>query len=105
LIWLSFWRDVLLKTSGAEAVLTNLDRADEIESLALRVDLPQARQLTETLENAIERLEKNVNARLLAEVTVMDWRRFRSNDFSPGKQLKTPLRLLPPQTPPPSFPN
>jgi DNA polymerase III subunit delta' len=73
LIWLAYWRDVLLTTSGARAALTNLDRAEEIETLAYRVDLSQARQLTETLENALERLEKNVNARLLAEVTVMDW--------------------------------
>ncbi len=73
LIWLSYWRDVLLKTSGAQAALTNVDRSDEIESLTYRVDLSQARQIAETLETAIERLEKNVNARLLAEVTLMDW--------------------------------
>jgi DNA polymerase-3 subunit delta' len=73
LIWLSYWRDVLLKTSGAQAALTNADRADEIDSLAARVDLPLARSITKTLEQAIERLEKNVNARLLAEVTLMDW--------------------------------
>ncbi len=73
LIWLAYWRDVLLKTSGAQAALTNADRADEIDSLAGRVDLPLARRVTADLENAIERLEKNVNARLLAEVTLMDW--------------------------------
>jgi len=74
-IWLSYWRDVLLKTSGAQAALTNADRADEIDALAYRVDLPRARRIAADLENAIERLEKNVNARLLVEVTLMDWPR------------------------------
>jgi DNA polymerase-3 subunit delta' len=72
-LWLSYWRDVLLKTSGAQAALTNADRADEIEALAYRVDLPRARRIAADLENAIERLEKNVNARLLVEVMLLDW--------------------------------
>src|SRR5258706_9548038 len=73
LIWLSYWRDVFLKTSGAQASLTNADRAEEIDSLAGRVDLSLARNATEALEHAVRRLEKNINARLLAEVTLMDW--------------------------------
>lgn len=73
LIWLSYWRDVLLKTSGAQVSLTNADRTDEIDSLAQRVNLPLARSVTVALEKTIERLEKNVNARLLAEVMLMDW--------------------------------
>lgn len=73
LLWLSYWRDVLLETSGAAAALTNIDRAAEIESLAHTVDLSLARSLTAGMEQALDRLEKNVNARLLAEVTLMDW--------------------------------
>jgi len=73
LLWLSYWRDVLLKTSGAAAELTNIDRAAEIESLTGKVDLSLARSLTAGMEQALDRLEKNVNARLLAEVTLMDW--------------------------------
>lgn len=75
LIWLSYWRDVLLKTSGAQAALTNADRAEEIDVLSYQVDLPLARRMTEALEKSIERLEKNVNARLLAEVMLLDWPR------------------------------
>lgn len=78
LIWLSYWRDVLLKTSGAQAALTNTDRTDEIDALAYQVDLPLARRVTQTIEKALERLEKNVNARLLAEVLLMDWPRISS---------------------------
>ena len=73
LLWLSYWRDVLLTTSGAGAALTNADRTDEIRLLAGRVDLPLARSITAALENAVGQLERNVNARLLAEVTLMDW--------------------------------
>jgi hypothetical protein len=53
-VWLSFWRDVLVSASGSSAPLVNVDRLAEIEALAAR-------------------LEKNVNARLLAEVTLLDW--------------------------------
>jgi DNA polymerase-3 subunit delta' len=72
-VWQSFWRDVLLKASGAESGLTNIDRAAQIESLACDLGLTNARKLTGMMETALERLEKNVNARLLAEVTLMDW--------------------------------
>jgi DNA polymerase III subunit delta' len=75
LIWLSYWRDVLLQTSGAQTSLSNTDRAEEIEKLASRMDLRLASTITRTLEIAIGRLEKNVNPRLLAEVTLMDWPR------------------------------
>jgi DNA polymerase-3 subunit delta' len=73
LVWLSYWRDVLLKASGASAALTNIDRAEEIENLSYDIDRPMARLITVEIEKAIDRLDKNVNARLLAEVTLMDW--------------------------------
>ena len=40
LIWLSFWRDVLLCTSGAVTPPINIDRSAEIEALAGRLSLP-----------------------------------------------------------------
>ncbi|HEY3313369.1 MAG TPA: DNA polymerase III subunit delta' [Anaerolineales bacterium] len=72
-IWLSYWRDVLLTTSGAAAALTNIDRTEEIRDLALELDSSAARIITRRVEKAIDRLDRNVNARLLAEVTLMDW--------------------------------
>ncbi len=74
-LWLSWWRDVLLRAAGAATALTNIDRAEEIESVATQISLPEARKTTQAIENAIEKLEKNVNARLLVEVTLMDWPR------------------------------
>jgi DNA polymerase III subunit delta' len=72
-VWLSFWRDVLLSTGGAATPLINLDRRAEIEALAGRLSLAQARRLVSDAEEAIDKLERNVNARLLAEVLLLDW--------------------------------
>lgn len=77
LLWLSFWRDVLLSAAQSDSPLTNVDHAADIATLGYEVPLPQARAITLALEQALERLEKNVNARLLAEVTLMDWPRIK----------------------------
>lgn len=74
-LWLAFWRDVLLRVAGSDAPLVNVDYHSEIEALASRLSLPAARRLVDTAEGAIERLEKNVNARLLAENLLLDWPR------------------------------
>ncbi len=75
LIWLSYWRDVLLRTAGANTSLVNIDRNMEIEFLASRLDLATARRVVASLETALEKMERNVNSRLLAEVLLMDWPR------------------------------
>jgi hypothetical protein len=72
LIWLSYWRDVMLRTTQAKTPLVNIDRNLEIEDLAHRTDLPSARLIVDGLERTLEKLEKNVNARLLAEVLLLD---------------------------------
>ena len=73
LLWLSFWRDVLLRGAGSEAPLTNVDYTEAIKVLAARLTLPEVRNLVSDAEGAIDKLERNVNARLLAEVTLLDW--------------------------------
>ena len=70
--WLSYWRDVMLRTAQAETPLVNVDRNVEIEDLAVRMDLPSARNVVGGLEEALEKLESNVNPRLLAEVLLLD---------------------------------
>lgn len=72
-IWLSYWRDVMLRVAGAETPLINIDRNMEIEFLAGRLDLSTARRVVSELENALEKMDRNVNSRLLAEVLLMDW--------------------------------
>ncbi len=73
LIWLSYWRDVMLRVAGAESPLINVDRNMEIEFLAGRLDLSSARRVVSDLESALEKMDKNVNSRLLAEVLLLDW--------------------------------
>jgi len=73
LIWLSYWRDVMLRVAQAETPLTNIDRNMEIEFLAGRLDLSTARRVVGDLESALERLDRNVNSRLLAEILLLDW--------------------------------
>ena len=72
LIWLSYWRDVMLRAARAETPLTNVDRNVEIEDLAQRLDLSMARRVVSGLENVLEKMERNVNSKLLAEVLLLD---------------------------------
>ncbi len=71
-VWLSYWRDVLLRVAGAESPLINIDRNMEIEFLAGRLDLSTARKVVSAHEETLEKLERNVNARLLAEILLLD---------------------------------
>ena len=72
LFWLSYWRDVMLRTAQATTPLVNVDRNMEIEGLAGQLDLSSTRKVVIKLENALEQMEKNVNLRLLAEVLLLD---------------------------------
>jgi len=73
MVWLSFWRDVFLRAAKADSPLTNVDRVEQVESLAAKLSLPVARQRVSEAEKAISRLERNVNARILAEVLLLGW--------------------------------
>lgn len=72
LVWLSYWRDVLLRVAGAETPLINVDRNMEIEFLAGRLDLSSARKVVSDHESVLEKMERNVKSRLLVEVLLMD---------------------------------
>jgi DNA polymerase-3 subunit delta' len=71
-VWLSFWRDVLWRSAGAASTLSNPDRTAEIDALAVRFGLPIARRQVDILDGALQRLETNVNPRLMAEVLLLD---------------------------------
>ena len=72
LVWLSYWRDVLLRASGAKTPIANIDQNETITLLADRLVLGRARHVVHYLELALQRLERNVNPRLLAEVLLLD---------------------------------
>ncbi len=72
MVWISYWRDVMLRVAEAGTPIVNVDRNMEIEFLAGRLDLSTVRRVVSDLESALEKLDRNVNARLLAEVLLMD---------------------------------
>ena len=74
-IWLSYWRDLMLLISGSDSPLVNLDREAELRRLAGQLDLPAVRRAAMAIEDALRRLDANVNPRLLAEVLLLDWPR------------------------------
>lgn len=71
-VWLSLWRDILLRGAGASAPIVNIDRIDEIEKLASGVGFGAAKSMVTAIERTIDMLNKNVNARLALEVLMLD---------------------------------
>jgi len=71
-IWLSYWRDVMLRSAQANMPPVNIDRNVEIEDLSQRLDLTAARRTVSALEDVLDKMERNVNSRLLAEVLLLD---------------------------------
>lgn len=72
MFWQTYWRDVMLGVTGSDAPQVNVDRAAEIGDLAARVDLSAVRKVLAGVEGALERLDRNVNPRLLMEVFLLD---------------------------------
>jgi DNA polymerase III subunit delta' len=72
LIWLAFWRDVLVRAAGSSAPLVNVDRSAAIDALAGGLGVAGSRPIVSRIEQALEQLEKNVNPRLLVEVLLLD---------------------------------
>lgn len=76
-IWLSFWRDVLIVSCGAQTPLVNLPLTGEVQRLADEIDPATARQCALALETAVARLDANINARMQTDVLLLDWPRLR----------------------------
>jgi len=74
ILWLSLWRDVMLRVAGEETI-ANLDRREMIENLASKLNFAEAKILLGAAENGVGQLKRNVNARLLIENLLLDWPR------------------------------
>ncbi|MBN2547541.1 MAG: DNA polymerase III subunit [Anaerolineales bacterium] len=72
LVWLSFWRDVLLRTAGASAEISNVDCSQEVDEIAARIDLSSAHRMVSTVERILDLLSRNINPRLAAEIVMLD---------------------------------
>jgi len=66
-VWTGWWRDLLLLYNGNERDLINLDRSDELRSLAKQGSLLQIWTVLRALQTAAVQLEANVNSRLALE--------------------------------------
>jgi DNA polymerase-3 subunit delta' len=71
-VWLSFWRDVMLRASTSSAQITNIDRAESIDKLAHQLESNTAHNLVASLERIFDQLDHNVNPRLALEVFMLD---------------------------------
>lgn len=70
-LWLGWWRDVLLLTSGSHVAVTNVDRVAMLHQQAGQVTLGQAQRMVAQLRSTIKNLDQNVNLRLVLEVLLL----------------------------------
>jgi DNA polymerase-3 subunit delta' len=71
-IWLTFWRDVIVRAAGEDAPLLNPDYEQEINQMGETLGLQTAREQVSVLQQTMNRLDANVNVWLLAEVLLLD---------------------------------
>jgi DNA polymerase-3 subunit delta' len=70
--WLSLWRDIILKASGAHMSITNIDREEQIQDYAHRIGLQHARRIAANIQHTTDLIDHNVNTRLAVEVLLLD---------------------------------
>lgn len=71
-LWIGWWRDVLLVSSGADAPLTNVDRQDDLRDQARRFDVTTIATVIKALRSSLQKLQRNANRRLTLEVLMLD---------------------------------
>ncbi len=72
-IWLSYWRDVFVRVSGASLPLVNIDLEAQVEQTASLVDAGSARSLVVAHEQALGQLDAYANPQLLVETLMLQW--------------------------------
>jgi len=72
-IWLSYWRDVLLRSHGCPVKPCNSDRADEIQALAMGIAPARAYDALAATRRMIEALSTNANIRLALDALLLDY--------------------------------
>jgi DNA polymerase-3 subunit delta' len=77
-LWRTWWRDVLLTASGSTAELINIDRVAQIQALAQHVDVNQAKSAADACGRALWQMDRNVTARLVVEVLLLDFPAIRN---------------------------
>ncbi len=88
-LWLSFWRDVFIRCSGADMNLVNVDLLPQIDTTANQMSEGEARELVIIHEKALQQLDLYANVRLLLEALMLKWPTLKTpkpnvTDQSPG---------------------
>ncbi len=76
--WLAYWRDILLRATGAAAPITNLELSQQIDEQAARLSVPEARSMVAAIQRTLDYIDRNVNIRLALEVLLLDLPRMGS---------------------------
>ncbi len=72
LLWLGWWRDLLLVRGGCGSFITNLDREGELNRAAQACSLRQIKEFIGAIQRAMEELDYNANPRLVLEVLMLN---------------------------------
>ena len=80
-VWLTFWRDVLLLTTGVYTEITNIDFEEQLKRVAGAIGLDTARFQVSAVESTISRIDHNVNPRLALEVLLLDFPRLKPENL------------------------
>lgn len=70
-LWLTLWRDLLLLKSGSQTLPTNIDWLDTLRPVAGHISLMQINQTIIQLRHRLHNLERNVNPRLILDMTLL----------------------------------
>lgn len=70
-LWQSWWRDVIYVAAGCNEAVTNVDRRDELTTLARRVSPAMALRFWQQIIAASQQLRDNVNPQLALEHLVL----------------------------------
>ncbi len=70
-LWLTIWRDLLLLKSGAQTKIINLDWQNNLQTIAQKSSIIQAKDMVVRIQTALINLERNVNPRLSLEIVLL----------------------------------
>ena len=71
-VWLTFWHDVLLRSTNSNSQITNIDYQETIDNLARELGQDQAHEMVVAIDMIFNHLDHNVNPRLALEVYMLD---------------------------------
>lgn len=77
-VWLSLWRDILLRSSGSQAPVTNIDRIEEIVLFSHQLEVETVKYMVANIQHTIELLLMNVNPKLALENLMLKFPRIVS---------------------------